>query len=128
MSTSAAFSESSHCLQERQQLAEELHTEILPGTEIMTDVGSHHFVKGTHRDVLVPQPSDDPNDPLNWSPLYKGACITAAAFATFMQGFGPLALAPMFPALIEAFKSDLASVVRFTGVCILVLGFSNFIW
>ncbi len=40
----------------------------------------------------------------------------------------PLSTAPMFPQLIEAFHSDLASVVQFTGVCILVLGFSNFIW
>jgi len=37
--------------------------EILPGTEIMADIGSHHFVKGTGNDnVLVPQPSDDPHD------------------------------------------------------------------
>jgi MFS family permease len=41
---------------------------------------------------------------------------------------GPLALAPMFPDLIAAFDSDLANVVKFTGVAILVLGFSNFIW
>lgn len=41
---------------------------------------------------------------------------------------GPLALAPMFDQLIEAFDSNLASVVQFTGVCILVLGFSNFLW
>ena len=45
-----------------------------------------------------------------------------------MQGFGPLSLAPTFGYLIEAFESDLAGVVRFTGVAILVLGFSNFIW
>lgn len=47
---------------------------------------------------------------------------------SFSQGFGPLALAPMFPQLMQAFNSDLASVVQFTGVCILVLGFSNFFW
>ncbi len=34
----------------------------------------------------------------------------------------------MFPQLIEAFHSDLAGVVQFTGVAILVLGFSNFLW
>ena len=34
----------------------------------------------------------------------------------------------MFPYYIEDFESDLASVVKFTGVAILVLGFSNFIW
>jgi len=34
----------------------------------------------------------------------------------------------MFGDYIEAFNSDLTSVVQFTGVAILVLGFSNFIW
>lgn len=47
---------------------------------------------------------------------------------SFSQGLGPLALAPMFPQLMESFNSDLAGVVQFTGVCILVLGFSNFFW
>jgi hypothetical protein len=64
---------------ERRQLENELHTEILPGTEVMADVGSHHFVKGAHREVLVPQPSDDPNDPLNWSTMWKITCITSAS-------------------------------------------------
>lgn len=54
--------------------------------------------------------------------------MSMATAVSFSQGMGPLALAPMFPQLIEAFDSDLASVVQFTGVCILVLGFSNFIW
>ncbi len=48
------------------QLETELNTKIYPGTEIMADVGSHHFVKsgsGAGR-VLVPQPSADPHDPL----------------------------------------------------------------
>lgn len=53
------------------------------------------------------------------------ALATAVSFA---QGMGPLALAPMFPQLIEAFHTDLAGAVQFTGVAILVLGFSNFLW
>jgi hypothetical protein len=52
-------------------------------------------------------------------------CVTSMTFA---QGMGPLSLAPMFPQLIQAFETDLAGAVQFTGVCILVLGFSNFIW
>jgi hypothetical protein len=56
------------------------------------------------------------------------SAMTVSTLTSFSQGFGPLALAPMFPQLMEAFKSDLASVVQFTGVCILVLGFSNFFW
>ncbi|KAF9700183.1 hypothetical protein EKO04_001593 [Ascochyta lentis] len=113
---------------ERHQIEHELNVEILPGTEIMADVGSHHFVKGSHRDVLVPQPSDDPHDPLNWSIWWKTACILSTAMVTFTQGFGPLALSPMFPALMEEFQCDLTEAIQFTGLCILMLGFSNFIW
>jgi predicted RNA binding protein YcfA (HicA-like mRNA interferase family) len=53
-------------LQTLHQLEEELHLEILPGTEIMADVGSHHFVKSKASPdrVLVPQPSEDSHDPL----------------------------------------------------------------
>lgn len=36
--------------------------------------------------------------------------------------------APMFGDYIQAFDSNLADVVQFTGIAILVLGFSNFIW
>lgn len=47
---------------------------------------------------------------------------------TFAQGLGPLATAPIFPQVVEDFHSDLAGVVHFTGVTILFLGFSNFLW
>jgi hypothetical protein len=117
-------------LQEIHAIEAELHTEILPGTEIMRDVASHHFVKdrsGSNR-VLIPQPSEDPADPLNWSLTWKMLAITGASMTSFFQGFGPLSLAPMFPDYIEAFHCSLADAVQFTGVCILVLGFSNFIW
>lgn len=96
-------------LQELADLEHELNAEIIPGTEIMTDVGSHHFVKGGSQ-VLVPQPSGDPNDPLNWSRGWKFACIAAATGVTFSQGFGPLSLAPMFPDYIAAFDSNLTDV------------------
>ncbi|KAL9065044.1 MAG: hypothetical protein Q9157_007617 [Trypethelium eluteriae] len=114
-------------VKELHAIEEELHTEILPGTEVMTDVGSHHFVKSSNK-VLVPQPSDDPHDPLNWSRMWKLLTITASSYVTFCQGFGPLSLAPMFPYYVKDFNCSLEDAVQFTGVCILVLGFSNFIW
>lgn len=93
----------------------------------MTDVGSHHFVKGGSG-VLVPQPSADPHDPLNWSTKWKVMAIIASTSVSFTQGFGPLALAPAFGFYIEAFHCTLEQAIQFTGVSILVLGFSNFIW
>ncbi|KAK3299481.1 major facilitator superfamily domain-containing protein [Chaetomium fimeti] len=113
-----------------QELEQLLDTKIYPGTEIMKDVGGYHFARAGsgHRSVLVPQPSADPHDPLNWSPLWKGLTLFSATVLTFAQTFGPLALAPMFGSYIQEWGRDLADVVQFTGVAILVLGFSNFIW
>ncbi|KAJ9326902.1 hypothetical protein DTO027B5_4728 [Paecilomyces variotii] len=112
------------------QLEEELDTKIYPGTEIMTDVGTHHFVKssGSSDRVLVPQPSNDPRDPLNWNKYWKFSAMSLATAVSFSQGLGPLALGPMFPDLMKSFNASLADVVQFTGVCILILGFSNFFW
>ena len=60
--------------------------------------------------------------------MWKAIAISLSTSVSFLQGFAPLALAPMFPYLIESFHSNLADVIQFTGVAILVLGFSNFIW
>ena len=38
--------------------------------------------------VLIPQPSDDPNDPLNWSPLKKHITLSVIAVVAFMPDFG----------------------------------------
>jgi hypothetical protein len=66
-----------------------LHVDIVPGTEIMRDVGDVHFthaygnvyvfplksIIGKNIDInfarLVPHPSDNPTDPLNWSKTWK---------------------------------------------------------
>ena len=119
-----------HPLKTLTALERSLATTIVPGTEIMTDVGSTHFLKsssGPDR-VLVPQPSSSPHDPLNWSKFWKFSTLACATAVTFIQGLGPLALAPMFPELEKEFRRGLGDVVQFTGVAILVLGFSNFVW
>jgi hypothetical protein len=64
----------------------------------------------------------------NWSPIWKGLTVTTVLVSTFTQGFGPLALAPMFGYYIKDFNHSLTDVVQFVGVCILVLGFSNLFW
>lgn len=39
---------------------------LLTSIQLMVDIGTHHFVKSSGKSdhVLVPQPSDDPHDPL----------------------------------------------------------------
>lgn len=38
--------------------------------------------------VLIPQPSSDPNDPLNWSPIKKHITLTVISIVAFMPDFG----------------------------------------
>lgn len=38
--------------------------------------------------VLIPQPSDDPNDPLNWSPVKKHITLIVISVVAFMPDFG----------------------------------------
>lgn len=54
--------------------------------------------------------------------------MTSALLVTFAQTLGPLAIAPVFPQLMKEFDSDINGVAQFTGITILVLGFSNFAW
>ncbi|CAJ0544183.1 Ff.00g034890.m01.CDS01 [Fusarium sp. VM40] len=116
--------------EELEQIQDELDIEIIPGTEIMADIGSHHFVRSDDRSrqVLVPQPSQSPHDPLNWTQAWKLSALIAVSTMSFTQGFAPLALAPMFGYLMQDYDRSLADVIQFTGVTILVLGFSNFFW
>lgn len=83
-----------------QDIENELDITIYPGTEVMVDVGTHHFIKSGSGDgearVLVPQPSDDPLDPLNWTYFWKLTTIICASFVSISQNLGPLANAPLF--------------------------------
>ncbi|KAI1848466.1 hypothetical protein JX265_008752 [Neoarthrinium moseri] len=116
---------------EIQELEEVLNTKIYPGTEILKDVGNYHFVKnggGNDSRVLVPQPTDDPHDPLNWSPMWKGIAMGCATMLSVTLNLGPLANAPLFGDYMKEWNCTLEEAVQFTGVTILVLGFSNFLW
>ena len=99
----------------RRQLEAELNIEILPGTEIMADFGSHHFAKeaGSKGPVLVPHPSKSPHDPLNWTRKRKFVVIFIGNLFSFTLGFGPLALSPQFPYYMQSFNSTLDGVIQF---------------
>ncbi|KAM0645657.1 hypothetical protein ACHAQF_000606, partial [Verticillium nonalfalfae] len=100
----------------REEIQDELHIEVVPGTEVMADVLKHELIKSEHSSVvLVPQPSQDPHDPLNWKASWKWSVSGAVSLMTFTQGFAPLSLASMFPYLIRDYESNLEDVIQFTG-------------
>ncbi|GME25340.1 putative mfs transporter protein [Neofusicoccum parvum] len=75
--------------------------------------------------VLVPQPSDDPNDPLNFSPAKKLSMTTIVAFGVviFSAVIAPM-LAPGLVVIAEDFKRPLTDVALLTGYQSLVVGIS----
>ncbi|KAK4047493.1 hypothetical protein OIV83_005406 [Microbotryomycetes sp. JL201] len=109
------------------RLERELNVKIYPGTEVMTDTAGVEFIKSGNT-VLVPQPSNDPADPLNWNKWYKAGALSSAVWLGFIQGFGPLSLSSQVPYYIESFGTTVDGVINLIGVTILVLGFSNFLW
>jgi hypothetical protein len=77
----------------------------VPGTSLLEDETNNqggHFTalkRGTGRDfhiILVPQPSDDPNDPLNWPTWQKDVIFCLYCYCTLLC-VGGLVASPTFP-------------------------------
>ena len=78
-------------------------------------VGHAHFKHNGEHKVLVPQPSDDPNDPLNWSPLWKALSMAGMAISAFTLLFAPLSVAPQVPYYMADFERSLPDVIDFVS-------------
>ena len=106
-----------------------LHVEIIPGTEILTDLEDTHFIRGGRKGVvLVPQPTSDPHDPLvrhssvppedcpmadvsqNWSPFWKYVTLLNCSLYMFLGNFTALSIAPLTPIYLEYFDTTLTRV------------------
>jgi hypothetical protein len=76
--------------------------------------------------ILVPQPSDDPNDPLNW-PLWKRDLITfiLSITAIFATALGPI-LAANTVTLVISLRVTFTRVALLTGYFLLGVGVAGF--
>lgn len=75
--------------------------------------------------ILIPQPSDDPNDPLNW-PLWKRdlICFILSITAIFATSLGPI-LAANTITLSLWFEVNFTKVALLTGYFLLGVGFAG---
>ncbi|KAL1981003.1 hypothetical protein VTN96DRAFT_3227 [Rasamsonia emersonii] len=104
------------------------HVDLVPGTEVLLDGGDAHLKRGKESDtVLIPQPSSNPDDPLNWAPIWKYLVITTQFLYTFVTVESALSLAPMFPLLQKEWDLNETQLSLLTGACVLALGYANFI-
>lgn len=73
---------------------------------------------------LIPQPSDDPNDPLNWSTPWKLITATSQLLYVWVLVCSALSLAPLFPLLGQEFHLSQQQLSLLTGTNVLTLGFA----
>ncbi|KAH7200532.1 major facilitator superfamily domain-containing protein [Fusarium oxysporum] len=115
------------------------HLSDVPGTSFLNEKGisssledstekNHASLKHdpTGKIVLVPQPSDDPNDPLNW-PRWKKEMFTVSIIigCGCVGAIGPL-LGPALVPLAEEFDVPLQTfTLGFAGALLIALAFGN---
>lgn len=77
--------------------------------------------------VLVPQPSESPRDPLNWSRIKKELCFLTILLGSFATGsLGPL-FVPGFAVLAAHFDVPLTSITLLNGSLVMALGVSAYL-
>ncbi|CAJ2511979.1 Uu.00g076040.m01.CDS01 [Anthostomella pinea] len=109
---------------------EDGHLDRPPGTSKLgeeqgpgSDTASTNALKKDGDIILVPQPSDSPNDPLNWSKTWKNAIMFVLAFSSGVTtSLGPM-ISPGLVILSQEYKVApdtvsafmVGSIVLFTG-------------
>jgi len=77
----------------------------------------------THR--LVPHPTSDPADPLNWSRTWKIIVAVSQLLYVWVLVCSALSIAPMFPFLGMEFHLNQQQLSLLTGLNVITLGFAN---
>ncbi|KAI0370107.1 MFS general substrate transporter [Pilatotrama ljubarskyi] len=117
-------------------ILEDRHLEKVPGTGLLSDqriVHGHEVAIDEAKDlkrgtgkyahiVLIPQPSDDPRDPLNWPRWKKEACFWTLAFAASLDGALSPMVGPGYVLLAKQFSVSVDNVTSSFGFILLGLG------
>lgn len=77
---------------------------------------------------LEPMPTNDPNDPLNWSEFKKVAHLFLVAFQAMCCTFFAAGIIPSYESLAEEYGKALADSSYLTSVQIVILGVFPFFW
>ncbi|KAH9826482.1 MFS general substrate transporter [Teratosphaeria destructans] len=104
----------------------------VPGTVHLVDLEGTMNAKhaqGAQRDVvLVPAPSADPDDPLNWSPRRKALSTTCMCVYTLMVGIASAAIYSVLTQIEEATTLTLSNLNAGTGYMFLAFGWGCVFW
>ncbi|KAH7075639.1 major facilitator superfamily domain-containing protein [Paraphoma chrysanthemicola] len=101
-------------------------TVILSEEQHVTNEATVGLKRGTGKDadiILIPQPSEDPNDPLNWSKTKKWVIMAIVSFGSVLYAavLSPL-LSPALVIIAMDFGKDVSDITVISGYMLLVTG------
>ncbi len=108
------------------------NVEEIPGTIHLVDLQgtilAKHSSSGQRDIVLVPAPSDDPDDPLNWSPKRKLLSTTCMCVYTLMVGIASAAIYSVLEPIAKDTGLTLNDLNAGTGYMFLLFGWGCLVW
>ncbi|KAJ0108022.1 hypothetical protein J7T55_008158 [Diaporthe amygdali] len=99
---------------------------VIPGTEVVyreTDGDSN----SSRELVLIPNPTNNEDDPLNWSVTWKTIVIVNQFVFVFVSILTTLSIAPLTQIFEAEFHKSIPQVNLLFGVAAITLGYANFI-
>ncbi|TAQ88454.1 hypothetical protein B7494_g3225 [Chlorociboria aeruginascens] len=116
-----------HGIREKDHATTDGHIESLAGGEIEPEL--RDFLMARHGTVdLIPLPTMDPVDPLNWPAWKKNLNLFLVAFHAMMTTFTAACIIPAFELFALDFHISITQASYLTSVQILILGLSSLFW
>ncbi|KAL4904498.1 hypothetical protein BDW74DRAFT_178604 [Aspergillus multicolor] len=107
-------------------------SDFIPGTVHLVDLDStisSRHARGASRDVvLIPTPSNDPDDPLNWSPRRKLLFLSCICVYCQAVGIASAAIYSVLVPISDATDLTVADLNSGTGYMFLAFGWGCLIW
>jgi MFS family permease len=100
----------------------------VPGTVFLVDVTRNDHGASHDEVVLIPKPSDDPEDPLNWQQTRKITTVCMAYLYVFGTGIATSLQYSVLSDITRDTGISTANLVQGTGLMFLFFGWACLIW